>query len=238
MKPVIVRSISLSLALAAACCFAAPAAQPKVDVTEPPVLKVEKKRAHPARVADGLAPEITDINAADVSYAAEAKIPDIKKPFLSTSPAVRNDGIPAGALGEGQKDAILAFAKQIAAYLEHSAPIPPMPREFKYQGPDPSIAMQVIEAVVPGSARDFIKTEVLGKLHTNQQGTSYGFFWWRHEMTVGDKSYGCRSGRGACGQFILMLPELELIAVVTAHNKGMGTTLKSLPELVILAFLR
>ena len=38
---------------------------------------------------------------------------------------------------------------QIQAYLEHSAPIPPAPREFKYQASDPAITMQVLEAVVP-----------------------------------------------------------------------------------------
>ena len=52
-------------------------------------------------------------------------------------------------------------------------------------------------------------------------------------MKIGDKTYDCRSGRGAGGQFILMLPELDLIAIVTAHNKGMGSTLKILPETLI-----
>ena len=185
---------------------------------------------------------------------------------------------------------------QIQAYLEHSAPIPPSPREYKYQGSDPSMTMQVIEAVVPGSARDFIETEVLGKMgitnfawqddssglpksaagssmrsrdmikwgmlvmnggkwqgeqmipgdyvakatsrvHTNPQGTSYGFFWWCHDVEIEGRKYRCHSGRGAGGQFILMFPELDLIAVVTAHNKGMGNTLKVLPERVIPAFL-
>ena len=53
---------------------------------------------------------------------------------------------------------------QIQAYLENSSPIPAAPREYKYQAADPSIVMQVIEAVVPGSARAFIETELLGRL--------------------------------------------------------------------------
>ncbi|MDG1071136.1 MAG: serine hydrolase, partial [Akkermansiaceae bacterium] len=150
-------------------------------------------------------------------------------------------------------------------------------------------------ASVPGTARDFINTEVLGKLgitqygwqddlsglpksaagssmrsrdmlkwglltmnrgkwhgkqlipveyvdratskiHTNARGTSYGFFWWQHDVEVGNKTYVCHSGRGAGGQFILIFPALDFIAVVTAHNKGMGSTLKNLPETLVPLF--
>lgn len=185
---------------------------------------------------------------------------------------------------------------QIQAYLENSAPISPAPREFKYQGSDPSMTMQVLEAVVPGSARDFIATEVLGrmgiknfgwqddvsglpksaagssmcsrdmikwglltmnrgkwrdqqlipvkfveratsKIHTNKGGSSYGFFWWRHEVEVGGKPYDCKSGRGAGGQFILMFPGVDLLVVITAHQKGMGKMLTTVPERILPAFV-
>lgn len=53
---------------------------------------------------------------------------------------------------------------EIQAYLQHSAPIPPMPRELKYQEPDTAIAMQVLDAVDPGGAEKFIKTELLGRM--------------------------------------------------------------------------
>lgn len=372
-----------------------------------------------AQETGGLAPEVTDLNAADVSYALEAKLPDLEKPFIDITPADRDDGIPVGELGVdgGDKVAILAFAERIAAgqhgemdslllyykgkllfesyyrrgrinyphyqmsitksytamaigraiqlghltmadldkpvvsflkdldqsklasgaasitvaeamnmrsgirlapekvnelrrasealraqgqieaYLQHTAPITKAPREFKYQGSDPSMTMQVLEAVVPGSAREFIETELLGKmgitnfawqddvsglpksaagssmrsrdmikwgmlvssggkcngdqlipeafvekatgrLHTNAQGTSYGCFWWRHDIKVGDRRFDCKSGRGAGGQFILILPELELIVVITAHNRGMGTALTTIPEWVLPAFIR
>jgi len=75
------------------------------------------------------------------------------------------------------------------------------------------------------------------RLHTNPKGTSYGFFWWRHDMQVGERKFDCKSGRGAGGQFILMLPELDLIAIVTAHNKGMGTTLATFPKRILPAFI-
>ena len=155
--------------------------------------------------------------------------------------------------------------------------------------------MQVLEAVVPGTAKDFIKTEFLGKMgirnYAWQPDTSglpksaagssfrsrdmikmgqlvlnngqwngqqllpadfvdratdplahsygennYGFFWWSNQPEVNGKKYLCKAGRGAGGQFILIFPELELIAVITAHNKGMGTMLKDAPQKIITAF--
>jgi CubicO group peptidase (beta-lactamase class C family) len=52
---------------------------------------------------------------------------------------------------------------QVQAYLEHSAPITLESQTFKYQS-DPSLVMQVIEAVVPGTAKEFIEKELLKKL--------------------------------------------------------------------------
>jgi len=52
---------------------------------------------------------------------------------------------------------------QVQAFLEHSAPITAASQHFKYQF-DPNLVTQVIEAVVPGSAKDFIKKELLDKM--------------------------------------------------------------------------
>ena len=51
----------------------------------------------------------------------------------------------------------------VQTYLEYSAPITDESQVFKYQN-DPMLVMQVIEAVVPGSAKDFIKKELLAKM--------------------------------------------------------------------------
>ena len=183
---------------------------------------------------------------------------------------------------------------EIQAYLQYSAPIPAMPRQFKYQEPDTAIAMQVLNAVAPGGAEEFIKNELLGRMSITQYhwepaisglpksaaGSSilsrdmlkfgqlilnkgkwngeqlipetylarattpsqinehYGFFWWVEDFNVGGKTYHSFQGRGAGGQFIFMFPELDLIAVVTSHNKGMGNTLQTLPQRIIPAFTR
>ena len=242
---------------------------------------------------NGLAPEVTDLNAKDVSYQLEQELPDLEKPYISATPQDKKDGIPVGELGRdgGNKELVLKFAKEIAnarkdsrvgntdsllisykgklvfesyyrrgrsnyphyqmsitksytamgvgraiqlghltmadlnkpaisflndlkadrliegadaitlhqamhmssgiriskekvqllrkkpealkgqgqiqAYLQHSDPIPPAPRKFKYQASDPALAMQVLEAKVPGSAKDFIRDELLGPMGIN-----------------------------------------------------------------------
>jgi len=239
---------------------------------------------------DGLAPEVTDLNAKDVSMKWERNIPYLENAYLSAQPKNRHDDIPVGALGVdgGDKEMILAFArevakepsndrkdktdsllishkgklifesyfrrgrqnvphfqmsitksytafalgraiqlgylamgdlnkpavdflkdldrsklvdgadtitlhdalsmnsgirlikekvadfkdkpellkgqKQVQAYLEASEPIPPAPREFRYQPADPALIMQVLETVVPGSAERFIRKELMGKM--------------------------------------------------------------------------
>ncbi len=239
---------------------------------------------------DGLAPEVTDLNAKDVSMKWEKSIPYLQEPYLSTQPQDMKDGIPVGVLGVdgGDKEMLLAFArnvgmdpnkdrkdktdsllishkgklifesyyrrgrrnlphfqmsitkaytafalgramqlgyltmedlnkpvadfledldrsrlvkgadkvtlaealtmrsgvrlikekmqkykdhpellegqKQIEAYFEASEPIPPAPREFRYQAADPAMIMQVLEVVVPGSAEDFIRKELMGRM--------------------------------------------------------------------------
>lgn len=382
-------------------------------------------------VSNGLAPEVTSLNAKDVSWALEAKLPDLEKPYISVSPEDKKDGIPVGKLGTdgGDTNAVLQYAEElgapakvenegdpkgekttgtvdsmliyfrgkllfesyyrrgranfphyqmsitksytalalgraielgflkmedldkpaigflkeldaaklaqgaegitlaqamsmgsgirlgdakakellkdpaqlkgqgeIQAYLQNSDPIPPAPRAFKYQEADPAIAMQVLEAVGPGGAKEFLQNELLkplgitnyqwetavsglpksaagssilsrdmlkfgmlimskGKWHGQQlipeayiaratsplvlsYGTShYGFFWWVEDFKVGEKTYHCVEGRGAGGQFIFMFPELDLITVITSHDKGMGNMLQTLPQRIIPAFV-
>ena len=382
-------------------------------------------------VSNGLAPEVTALNAKDVSWALEAKLPDLEKPYISVSPEDKKDGISVGKLGAdgGDINAVLQYAEElgapakvenegdpkgenttgtvdsmlicfrgklifeayyrrgranyphyqmsitksytalalgraielgllkiedldkpaigflkeldtaklaqgaegitlaqamtmgsgirlseektkellkdpaqlkgqgeIQAYLQNSDPISPAPRAFKYQEADPAIAMQVLQAVAPGGAKEFLQNELLKPLGiTNYQwetavsglpksaagssilsrdmlkfgmlimnkgkwqgqqlipeayiaratsplvlsyGTSYyGFFWWVEDFKVGEKTYHCVEGRGAGGQFIFMFPELDLITVITSHDKGMGNMLQTLPQKIIPAFV-
>ncbi|MGB0596518.1 MAG: serine hydrolase [Rubripirellula sp.] len=185
---------------------------------------------------------------------------------------------------------------QIQAYFENTTPVTTASKQYKYQSSDPSIVMQVIETVVPGTAREFINGELLGplgisnfgwqddvsglpksaagssirsrdmikwgmliqnagkwdgeqlvpaafvkkatsRIHTNPQDTSYGYFWWRNDVDVDGKMYDMKSGRGAGGQFILIVEELDLIITITSHNKGMGKMLKTAPTRIIPAMM-
>ena len=371
-----------------------------------------------AQENNGLAPEVADLSASAVSFALEAKLPDLAQAYLSVAPTEMRDGIPVGVLGQtaGDKEAILKFAQeidagqhgeidslliaqhgillfesyfrrgrinyphyqmsiaksytamaigraiqlgylsmadldkpvvsflkgidqakivagaaaitlsqamtmssgiqiddakvqelmkqpvalkglgQIQAYLDHSATIPAPPRKFKYQSSDPAMTMQVLDAVVPGTAQEFIKKEMFGKMgitnfhwETDVSGlpksaagsavrsrdmlkwgllilakgkwqgeqltpapfvdratsplvqswgkTHYGYFWWSEDFKVGEKTWHCIEGRGAGGQFIFMFPELDLIAVFTAHHKGMGTMIATAPNRLVPAFI-
>lgn len=370
---------------------------------------------------DGLAPEVTDLNAEDVSYEREKDLSYLVKPFFSLNPRDRKDGLSVGSLGEdgGDKKLVLKYARklaetsqnpksgktdslliaykgkllfesyfrrgranyphyqmsitksytamalgramqlgylsmedlnkpvlsflkkldasklakgadkvtlheamhmssgirlpqkkihqlidrperllgqgQIQAYLQFSTPISPYPRDYKYQASDPSITMQVLDSAVPGSADDFIRDELLkpmsianyhwqedlsglpksaagssllsrdmikmgllvldggkwkGQQHLPEafvkQATSpivqtspsnhYGYFWWRQTWEIGEADYPCIQGRGAGGQFIFVLPTLDLVIVATAHNKGMGKMLWEIPGFLIPAF--
>ena len=65
---------------------------------------------------------------------------------------------------------------QIQAFLELSAPVTSESQSYKYRGNDPIMAMQVLDAVVPGSAKDFIKSELLDKLGINN-------YSWKNDLS-------------------------------------------------------
>ncbi len=55
-------------------------------------------------------------------------------------------------------------------------------------------------------------------VHVNHhQPSKYGYFWWSQDATVNGKTYRVRSCRGAGGQFIFVLPELDVVAVFTSY---------------------
>lgn len=176
---------------------------------------------------------------------------------------------------------------QVQTLLETSAPITPDMQVFSYSA-GPQLVMQVIEAVVPGSAKDFIRDEFLGKMgitnydwqtavtglpesgwkasltsrdmvkigllvinngrwkgeqlipeafitkatdRINYSGDDdifgggkdvsnqgYGYFWWSADLKHGDESYFAASAQGGGGQYIILIRELDLVIVTTAHE--------------------
>lgn len=199
----------------------------------------------------------------------------------------------------------LKSQRQVQAYFEFSAPITLESQNFLYQGTDPDLVMQVIDAIVPGSAEDFIRNELLGKMsiatynwqidvsglprsgdrasmtsramvklgtlainngkwdgeqlvseefiakatsriistgdddvvgggkYISKQG--YGYYWWNADMKYGPKSYFSASAQGGGGQFIILIEELDLIIVATAHDNN--DTLQISAERILPAFI-
>ena len=196
---------------------------------------------------------------------------------------------------------------QVQAYLEHSAPITLESQSFLYQGSDPNLVMQVIDAIVPGAAKDFIKKELFDKMGITTYGwqtdvsglprggdrasvtsramvklgtlainngkwdgnqlvpeafiakalnrvvrlgddeifftgdnvsnPGYGYYWWQADMKSGNKSYFTTSAQGGGGQYIIVIDELDLIVVATAH-KGDDLTMQITAERVLPAFIQ
>jgi len=67
----------------------------------------------------GLAPEVTDLNAKDMSKNAEKGIPFLETPFLDPTPEGLHDGLPVGELGVdgGDREAILALSRRLGEGL-------------------------------------------------------------------------------------------------------------------------
>ncbi|WP_271784509.1 serine hydrolase domain-containing protein [Aquimarina algiphila] len=105
--------------------------------------------------------------------------------------------------------------KHVQVFLEHTAPITSDSQIFKYKD-DPRLVMQVIDAVVPGSAKDFIKNELLNKMNI----TNY------HWLT--DVSGLPRSGSGSS----MTSREMVKWGILTA-NKGKWHGEQLIPEAFI-----
>ena len=196
---------------------------------------------------------------------------------------------------------------QVQVYLEHSRPIAPDSQSYLYQGIDTQLTMQVLDAVAPDGAEDFIKNELLDKLGVSvyewrtdvsglpagpsgsnmtsrdmvkwgmlalnkgewngeqlvpeefiakstgrivQRGVEdiffvggavsnpgYGYYWWRADLKAGGKSYLSVSAQGGGGQYIILIDELDLIVVTTAHDQDVSV-MQMTAERILPAFIQ
>ncbi len=195
--------------------------------------------------------------------------------------------------------------QEIQVILETSKPINKDNQVFKY-GTGPQFIMQVLDAVVPGTAQEFIEKELLNKLGihnyswktaasglpeagwkvsitsrdmlkfglltinngkwNNQQLISedylneatnrqiytgdddiygggkdvskqgYGFYFWGTDLHYNGKHYPSASAQGGGGMYIMLIEELDLVVVVTAHH-GDEATQQIIAERIIPAFV-
>ena len=64
----------------------------------------------------------------------------------------------------------------------------------------------------------------------------YGYFMWNANLKHGDKTYYSSSAQGGGGQFIILIEELDLIAVSTAGIRH-PATLQIVAEAILPAFV-
>lgn len=102
---------------------------------------------------------------------------------------------------------------QVQALFEHSAPVTEESQNFSYGNFNPTLVLQVLEAVVPGTAKDFIKNELLHKMGI----TNYG---WRTEV----------SGLPTAGWGANMTSRAMLKFGTMAKNKGKWKGEQLIPE--------
>lgn len=68
--------------------------------------------------------------------------------------------------------------------------------------------------------------------------TTYGYYWWMNQMKVGTKKFLIKSAQGGGGQYIMVVEELDLVVVATAHNRRFHhETLSLLANRIIPAFV-
>jgi CubicO group peptidase (beta-lactamase class C family) len=78
---------------------------------------------------------------------------------------------------------------QVQAFLELSEPVTSESQSYNYRGYDPIMVMHVLDAVVPGSAKSFIKNEFFDKLGINN-------YSWRNDLSdlpIGDNGVSLTS---------------------------------------------
>ncbi|UCF41557.1 MAG: serine hydrolase [Gemmatimonadota bacterium] len=69
----------------------------------------------------------------------------------------------------------------------------------------------------------------------DRNGHQYGYLWWHHQYQVGDRTIETVEARGMGGQYIFVVPSLELVAVITSGNYRTDRTRQ--PEEILRRFI-
>jgi len=52
----------------------------------------------------------------------------------------------------------------------------------------------------------------------DRNGHEYGYLWWQHVYEVGDDSIATVEARGNGGQYVFVVPSLDMVVVITSGN--------------------
>ena len=64
----------------------------------------------------------------------------------------------------------------------------------------------------------------------DRNGNEYGYLWWHEQYLVNGKNLESVEARGNGGQYIFVVPEMELVAVITSGNYRGGLTMTRQPQ--------
>lgn len=81
--------------------------------------------------------------------------------------------------------------------------------------------------------KEWVKKSVLkhSVLENTRNKNRYGYLLWHQTYTIGSQEIASVEGRGSGGQYLFMIPEFDLIAVITSGNYRNGKT--SQPEKIM-----
>jgi len=71
----------------------------------------------------------------------------------------------------------------------------------------------------------------------NVSNPGYGYYWWQADMTAGNKTYLSHSAQGGGGQYIILINELDLIVVATAHDRD-ASSMQITADRILPAFIQ
>jgi len=113
-------------------------------------------------------------------------------------------------------------------------PVDKAPRSTQAYTPPVALKDGIQMAVLPANQGSMAAVTDL-----NQNTLQYGYFWWLEQVKVADKEILVNSARGAMGQFVFYVADLDLVAVFTSTNQGPAANapVKIMSDVLIPAFI-
>ena len=71
----------------------------------------------------------------------------------------------------------------------------------------------------------------------DRNGNEYGYLWWHEKYVIDGRRIASVEARGNGGQYIVVVPELDVVAVVTSGNYRGGLEMTRQPQRIVQAYL-
>ena len=71
----------------------------------------------------------------------------------------------------------------------------------------------------------------------DRNGNQYGYLWWHEHYEVGERAIASVEARGNGGQYIFVVPEIDVVVVITAGNYRGGLKMTRQPQSILESFV-